>query len=85
VTLSNFRINLSAGKGGALDGNVNGATARVRLGKLSDVKVDAGTKTITATVTLTQGAADALNSGLSLGSALSKATVLGVVKVTLVL
>ena len=36
VTLSNFRINLSAGKTGTLEGNVNGGTARVRLGVLSE-------------------------------------------------
>lgn len=81
VTLANFRINLSAGKTGTLQGNVNGAPGRVRLGVLSNVTVDA-LKSISATVTLTQGAADALNTGLSLNGALSKTTVLGVVKVT---
>lgn len=81
VTLSNFRINLSAHKTGTLEGNVNGGSARVRLGVLSNVTVDA-MKSISATVTLTQGAADALNTGLSLNGALSKTTVLGVVKVT---
>lgn len=81
VTLSNFRINLSARKTGTLEGNVNGDASRVRLGVLSNVSVDA-MKSITATVTLTQRAADVLNSGLSLNGALSKTTVLGVVKVT---
>ena len=81
VTLSNFRINLSAQKNGTLEGNVNGGSARVRLGVLSNVTIDA-MKSISATVTLTQGAADALNTGLALNGALSKNTVLGVVKVT---
>ena len=81
VTLSNFRLNLSARKTGTLEGNVNGGYARVRLGVLSNVTVDA-MKSISATVTLTQAGADALNTGLSLNGALSKTTVLGVVKVT---
>lgn len=81
VTLSNLRINLSAAKKGTLEGNVNGGTDRVRLGVLSGVSVDA-MKSISATVTLTQRGADALNSGLSLGGALSSTTVLGVVKIT---
>lgn len=81
VTLSNFRINFSAARKGTLEGNVNGGGARVRLGLLSNVTVDA-MKSISATVTLTQNGADALNTGLSLGGALSKTTVLGTVKVT---
>lgn len=81
VTLSNFRVNLSAQKTGTLEGNVNGGTARVRLGVLSNVTVDA-MKSISGTVTLTQAAADALNNGLALNGALSKSTVLGTIKIT---
>lgn len=83
VTFSNLRINLSAGKGGALDGNVNAGSDRVRLGRLSGVSVDPSNKHITATVTLSQAGADALNSGLALppASMASKTTVLGTLKV----
>lgn len=78
ATISNLRIDFSAGKSGALTGKLSGARGRVRLGTLSGVSYSSATKNITiAKVTLTKKAADALNNALGIGGTLSKTTVLG--------
>ncbi len=59
VTISDMRINLSAGKTGRID--VTLAGGKLKLATLSNVVVDATSKSITATATLTANAVSATN------------------------
>jgi len=59
VTISDLRINLSAGKTGRIDASL--PHGKIKLATLSGVAVDATTKSISATATLTQAAVNALN------------------------
>ena len=59
VTISDMRINLSAGKTGRIDVTLGGG--KLKLATLSSVVVDATSKSITATATLTPAAVTATN------------------------
>jgi hypothetical protein len=59
ATVSGFRINLSADRTGRIDAKVG--TTKLKLAKLTNVAVDASSKSVTALATLTPAAVTALN------------------------
>jgi hypothetical protein len=79
ATASSFRINLSAGNAGRIDANVG--SSKLKLATLSKVAVNATSKSITATATLTPDAVKAFNGAF--GTTLpSGGVVLGTVVIT---
>ena len=60
VTISDLRINLSAGKTGRIDATL--PSGRLKLATLSNVTINATDKSVTATATLTAAAVAAMNS-----------------------
>ena len=79
ATISDFRISLSAGKTGRLD--VKLGKSKLKLATLSNVAVNATSKSISATATLTATAVTMLNSAF--GTTLPKSgTVLGTLVIT---
>ena len=75
ATLSDLRVNLSANKTGRIDAKLG--TGSLKLGKLSNVTINATDKSISATVTLTDAAIKALNAAY--GTTLTGTVVLGTV------
>ena len=59
ATISNLRINLSAGKTGRIDATLG--SGKLKLATLSNVTVNATNKSISATATLTPAAVAAMN------------------------
>jgi hypothetical protein len=79
ATAADFRVNLSAGKTGRIDANVG--SSKLKLATLSNVTVNATSKSISATATLTPDAVTALNGAF--GTTLPKSGVLlGTVVIT---
>jgi hypothetical protein len=79
ATVSDFRVNLSAGKAGRIDAKVS--SGKLKLATLSNVAVNATSKSITATATLTPNAVTDLNGAF--GTTLPPSgTLLGTVVIT---
>ena len=81
VTVSNLRVNLSAGNSGRIDATLS-TGGRLKLATLSNVAVNATSKSISATATLTPQTVSALNgaygttlpAGAALGTLVSSPT-----------
>ncbi len=63
VTISDLRVNLSAGKTGRIDATLG--SGRLKLATLSNITVDPTSKSISATATLTPAAVAAMNTAFA--------------------